>query len=559
MATVRGNQPALIGESTRLGYRALVELSDRYAAWVLRQELEAGAMVCLLMPNCPDYVAIWFGITHTRCGVALINTNLVGEALAHSIRASGARQIIVAASLLPPVLAVLPQLQPGTRIWVHGEGGSGDFSRIDLDIVSHACVPGEQPASHHPQAGDRALLIYTSGTTGLPKAATVTHARILEWSSWFAGMMDARPEDRLYDCLPMYHSTGGVVAIGAMLRSGGSVVIRTRFSASRFWKDVADSGCTIFQYIGELCRYLARGPRQPAERQHRLRLACGNGMRGDVWEEFQERFGIPRILEFYAATEGNVSLYNCEGKPGAIGRIPPFLRNHFPVELIRIDLDTGEPLRDEAGFCIRCDADEAGEAVGQVLSDSLSAARRFDGYTDREASARKTVSDVFAAGDLWFRTGDLMRRDRAGYYYFLDRLGDTFRWKGENVSTAEVASVLAACPGILDAVVYGVAIAGAEGRAGMAALATGDGFDFAQFRDHMRAHLPEYAHPVFLRLCDALAVTGTFKLTKAPYVAAGLATASTHGTLWFNDRKGEQFVACDAEILRRIEEGALAL
>ena len=216
-----------------------------------------------------------------------------------------------------------------------------------------------------PTIADRALYIYTSGTTGLPKAVNVSHFRLMQWSHWFAGMMDTRPDDRIYNCLPMYHSVGGVVAIGAALVNGGSVVLRERFSASGFWDDVVESKCTIFQYIGELCRYLVNTPARTPEAQHQLRLACGNGMRAEVWEEFQRRFQIPQILEFYAATEGNFSLYNCEGRVGAIGKIPSFLKHRLSMALVKFDFETGEPIRNEEGFCIRCSANEAGEAIGQ--------------------------------------------------------------------------------------------------------------------------------------------------------------------------------------------------
>src|SRR6185312_7773345 len=262
----------------------------------------------------------------------------------------------------------------------------------------------------------------------------------------------------LYDCLPLYHSTGGVVAIGAMLVKGGSVLIRARFSASRFWDDVVEGGCTIFQYIGELCRYLVASPPHPLEREHRLRLACGNGLQREPWVAFAERFAVPQILEFYAATEGSVSLYNCEGKPGAIGRVPPFLARRFPVALIRCDTETGTPLRDAAGRCIPCGPDEIGEAIGRVLDAAATPARQFDGYTDNAASEKKLLGDVFAPGDRWFRTGDLMRKDASGYFTFVDRIGDTFRWKGENVATTEVAGVIRACKGVSDAVVYGVKV-----------------------------------------------------------------------------------------------------
>ena len=215
---------------------------------------------------------------------------------------------------------------------------------------------------------DPALLIYTSGTTGLPKAAYVSHRRVLEWSFWFAGLMDFGPDDRMYDCLPLYHSVGGVVATGALLVRGGSVLIRDKFSAQRFWDDVADRGCTLVQYIGELCRYLVNAPQHPKERAHRLRLACGNGLQADIWEKFQQRFAIPRILEFYAATEGNFSLYNVEGKVGAIGRVPSFLAHRFPLRLVRFDAVAAAPVRDARGFCIRCATNEIGEAIGNATS-----------------------------------------------------------------------------------------------------------------------------------------------------------------------------------------------
>ena len=280
-------------------------------------------------------------------------------------------------------------------------------------------------------------------------------------------MMDAGPQDRLYNCLPMYHSVGGVVAVGGVLLNGGSVFVRERFSASAFWDEVVRHDCTLFQYIGELCRFLLNSGPHPLERAHRLRLACGNGLRQDVWTAFQDRFAIPRVLEFYAATEGSFSLYNVEGRPGAIGRVPPVLAPRFPAALARLDPTTGALLRDGHGHCRRCAPDEVGEALGRIAT-APEGPNRFEGYTSKVEGERKVLRDVFEPGDAWFRTGDLMRRDAAGFFYFVDRVGDTFRWKGENVSTSEVADVLAACPGVTAAAVYGVEVPGCEGRAGSA-------------------------------------------------------------------------------------------
>ena len=514
IAVKQGNNIALQDETDILTYQTLVDRADFYARWALEQDLPKGDVVCLMLPNCVDYVAIWLGITQVGCAVALINTNLVGNGLAHSIRSAGSRHIIAAATLLEPVKAISGQLTGDARIWVHGDSTDAELPRIDRANPNEPGGSLRIPADRLPSGRDRALLIYTSGTTGAPKAANVSHARVLEWSSWFAGMMNSQPDDRLYNCLPMYHSTGGVVAIGAILARGGSILIRKRFSASRFWDDLVDGNCTIFQYIGELCRYLLHTAPHPLENAHRLRMCCGNGLRGDVWTRFQQRFGVPRILEFYAATEGNVSLYNCEGKPGAIGRIPTFLADRFPVALIRIDPETGEALRDESGRCIRCRNNEPGEAIGKIVTASQSPARHFDGYTDPEATNRKLLDNVFVAGDRWFRTGDLMRKDEAGYFYFVDRLGDTFRWKGENVSTTEVATVVSECRGVTQAVVFGIPVPGMEGRAGMAAITTDESFCFGNLRAHLIAHLPDYARPLFVRLCSVIPTTGTFKPIK---------------------------------------------
>ncbi len=403
-----------------------------------------------------------------------------------------------------------------------------------------------------------ALYIYTSGTTGLPKAAKVSHYRLMQWSHWFAGMMDTRPEDRMFNCLPLYHSVGGVVAIFAPLVSGGAVVIRPRFSASDFWRDVRDERCTLFQYIGELCRYLVNSPPQAHETEHSLRLACGNGLRPEVWESFKNRFRIPRILEYYASTEGNFSLYNCEGQPGAIGRIPPYLATRLPVALLRFDVDTGEPRRNQGGYCELCAANEIGEAVGLIPAGGERAGR-FEGYADADASARKVLRNVFKEGDLWYRTGDLMRRDERGFFYFVDRVGETYRWKGENVSTAEVLSALAASRGVLDGVVYGVIVPGADGRAGAAALVVNADFDLAAFREDVAQRLPPYARPVFLRILTKLEATGTFKPRKQELLQAGFDPNRADGPLYFDDPSSQRYVPVDAALFAAISAGKVRI
>jgi fatty-acyl-CoA synthase len=551
-----GDACALTSPTRALSYRELAQACNAYSSWGLERGLKCGDLVCLVMQNCPEYLGIWLGLTRIGVTVALINTNLTGAALAHSLTLVAPRYVICGVKLAGAVHEVHGQLAADTQCWVNG-AGVADLPRLDLAV---AALGGEapDPARYRaPTLADRALCIYTSGTTGLPKAANVSHYRLMQWSHWFAGLMDVTPADRMYNCLPMYHSVGGVVATGATLVGGGTVVLRERFSASGFWQDVAAERCTLFQYIGELCRYLLTSAHQPEEQQHALRLACGNGLRAEVWVPFQQRFRIPQILEYYAATEGNFSLYNCEGRAGAIGRIPPFLAHRLPVALVKFDLETGAPVRDANGRCVRCENGEVGEAIGQILSEQ--GVSRFEGYTDPEASGRKVLRDVFMPGDSWYRTGDLMRQDTHGFFYFVDRVGDTFRWKGENVSTTEVAAVIAACPGVADVAVYGVTVAHADGRAGMAAVVVKHGFALEQLHRELAAKLPAYARPLFVRLLPAIEITGTFKLRKQDLVVQGYDPSRVPDPL-FLDSPGEQrFVPLDPDLFERVQSGAVRL
>jgi len=537
-----GDRTALISLDERMTYRALARAKNQYANWAKERQIGPGDTVCLLMHNCPSYLAIWLGVTQAGAAVALVNTNLRGEALLHSLTTARAKTVIVGGTLLPALQEINGDALPGDGVWLHGEvvGSTPWLRQLDCSAYQDdwILVPTEPSAN----ADALALLIFTSGTTGLPKAARLSHYRLLEWSLWFAGMMDTGETDRLYNCLPMYHSTGGVAAIGGVLLNGGAVVIRERFSARRFWSDIVEEECTIFLYIGELCRYLTHAPADENAAKHGLRLCCGNGLRAEIWRDFQSRFRIPTILEFYASTEGNVSLYNCEGQPGAIGRVPPFLAHRFPIALIECDPETGEARRGADNRCIRCVAGGIGEAIGQIPAGGQRGTAQFEGYTDEAATERKILRDVFADGDAWFRTGDLMRRDEAGFFYFVDRMGDTFRWKSENVSTTQVSDVLAAYPGVTGAIVYGVQIPGEEGRACMAAVTTGAEFDLAGLPAFVARHLPPYARPMFLRLCETIETTGTFKPVKTGLVREGYDVTLIADPLFIFQQESDTYV-----------------
>ena len=549
-----GDAPALISARESFSYRTLAGRVNGYARWALAQNLAKGEVVCVLMANRPDYLAVWLGVTKIGGIAALLNTNLVGASLAHCIDAVAPQHIIVAAELMGAWQSAQPLLRSRPVLWIHG--GSGPSGRpLAPELEKFPQKPLGAAERRPLTTDDRALYIYTSGTTGMPKPANVNHYRIMLAAYGFAGVMNTRRSDRMYVCLPMYHTAGGICATGAVLLAGGAVAIREKFSAREFWSDIVRYECTLFQYIGEMCRYLLRAPPDANERKHRLRLACGNGLRPDIWSEFQNRFAIPRIVEFYAATEGNVMLFNFDGKPGAVGRLPRPLLRRYPVALIAVDPDTGAPLRDQRGFCIACEPGAAGEAIGRISRDPAQPTGRFDGYADPADAERKILRDVFAPGDAWFRTGDLMRRDARGYFYFVDRTGDTFRWKGENVATAEVETAIGRFPGVASVSVYGVAVPGAEGRAGMAALAATGALDLAGLHAHLARALPDYARPLFLRVCRELEVTATFKPKKSDRVREGFDPAATADALYFDDRERGAFVPLDAALYRQILAG----
>ncbi|MPZ38910.1 MAG: long-chain-acyl-CoA synthetase [Rhizobiales bacterium] len=551
LAEKYADAPALLSDRENFSYRELGTRSNRYARWALSQGIAKGDTICLLMPNRPEFLTIWIGVTRVGGVVALLNTNLIGMALAHCINVVAPRHIIVDADMLTALQSAQPHITANAKVWLHGNAVA-NHPRIDCEVEEHPGGKLTESERRTLTIEDRALFIYTSGTTGLPKAANVNHYRLMLATHAFAAVMNTRASDRMYDCLPLYHTSGGVLATGSLLLKGGSVVIRDRFSVREFWDDVVRWDCTLLQYIGEFCRYLVNSPPHPKEREHRLRIACGNGLRPDVWSEFKQRFRIPRIIEFYAATEGNVTIFNFDGKEGAVGRVPWFLAHRFPVKVVRFDVERQQPIRTAEGFCIECDDDEPGEVIGKILRDASKPSARFEGYATEEETEKKILRDVFQKGDTWFRTGDLMRKDARGYFYFVDRIGDTFRWKGENVSTTEVAEAMGTFAGVKDANVYGVSVPGRDGRAGMAAIVVNDNVNLTALHDHLAERLPDYARPVFLRIRQDMDMTATFKQKKLDLVKQGFDPEATVEPLYFNDPVVKAFVRIDAPLYQRI-------
>jgi len=523
---------AIVFEGKSVTYAELDAIANRYAHWAKGQGITRGQTVALFMPNRLEYLAIWYGLSKVGVATALINNQLTGPALAHCLNISQALHCIVDPETSPCFEQVKASLGRHVQQWVLGPA-TGD--QRDLANALKSCSqlrPDRLTARNGLTAKDTALYIFTSGTTGMPKAARITHMRAQLYMRGFAGSTDARATDRIYITLPLYHATGGLCAMGAALLNGGAVVLRKKFSATAFWDDVVANNCTMFVYIGELCRYLANHPETPNEHAHKIRLIFGNGLRPDVWDVMLDRFKVGGVLEFYGATEGNVSLFNFDGRRGAIGRIPGYLRKKFNIRIVKFDVETETPVRGPNGCCIEAAPGEIGECIGHIAGDARS---NFTGYADKAATEKKILHDVFDKGDAWFRTGDLMRSDSDGYLYFVDRIGDTFRWKGENVATSEVSERLSAVAGVKEVNVYGVPVGDLDGKAGMAALVVGPEFEIAALAEYVDRELPVYARPIFVRLQPEIETTGTFKYRKIDLVKDGFDPANTKDPLYFRD------------------------
>lgn len=525
-------------EGGTVTYAAFEARANRIAHWALKEGYKPGDTVALLMENAPDYVATWFGLSKIGIVTALINSNLEGAGLTHCLNIVATKAIITTADLAPRISKITAKLDGCPALW-DWDGDVGQNLNSAL-----AELPEDRPdKSHraHLTGLDQFLYVYTSGTTGLPKAARISHARARRSFRIAISTCPLTPEDRIYITLPLYHVTGGFIGQGGALLSGASVILRRKFSASKYWDDATDYGATVIVYIGELCRYLLNQPEHPKQRAHKVRVGIGNGLRSDIWQQFVDRFQVPKLLEIYGSTEGNIFLMNFDGKIGAVGRIPKFLEKQFgDVRIVKFDIAEEQPIRGADGFCIKTDWNEAGELIGRIHADSPS---DFSGYQDKEATEKKILRDVFEKGDAWFRSGDLMSRDRSGYIYFKDRIGDTFRWKGENVATNEVSEVLSQYPGIKTANVYGVEVPDTDGRAGMASLTVADDFDIAELRAYLAKELPHYAVPLFIRVEPEAQTTGTFKYRKVELVEEGFDVAIVGDPIWFSKPNADGYEA----------------
>ncbi|KIW13967.1 hypothetical protein PV08_06748 [Exophiala spinifera] len=513
----------LIFEDRQWTYKQFYDDLQRVGNWLLKElDIQPQEIVGLDGGNSPEYLLLWFALESIRACPAFINCNLTAAPLSHSVKLCDARYLLADR-------AVEPLVQP-----CEAELSLANIKTIYYDANFISSLPDKTPLPRSRQQGakpdDTAGLIYTSGTTGLPKGVVMRRGRELNTARSIAQYLRLTPKNRMYTCLPLYHGAAHGLCTTPSIFAGSCIVLSRKFSHKTFWPEVRSSRADIVQYVGELCRYLVNAPPSPLDRQHGVKKAWGNGMRPDVWEVFRERFGIETINELYAATDGLGACFN-ENR-GEFGRNALAIRgalwqywNRANEKRVLVDVDSGEMVRDARGFAVEAGVDEPGEVLHRIDAAATAAFTTY--YKNDGAWTKRQLRDVFEKGDWWFRSGDMMRQDPDGRVYFVDRLGDTFRWKSENVSTNEVSDVLGRFTQIAEANVYGVMVPRTDGRAGCAAIVpvqgvTADTLDLAALAAYAVKALPRYAVPIFLRVVPQLEYTGTMKLQKGRLRAEGV-------------------------------------
>ncbi|XP_002732215.1 long-chain fatty acid transport protein 6-like [Saccoglossus kowalevskii] len=544
-------------------YGDIDRMSNKLANFVKQRGLKRGDTVVIVMHNEPAFIVAWIAFAKLGIKCAFMNYNLRTESLIHCLDVSEAKTILLGEGLqlLDAFDEISSQLRDREmKVWSVGNdvsSHSGILS-IDADIEGASADPIPFEERREVSEFDTAVYIYTSGTTGLPKAAKISNYRHV-LAAFILTFFDIRSDDKVYLTLPLYHGSAFTLGFGNCIRAGATMILSPKFSVHNFWEECLRHDVTVFVYIGEICRYLLSLPQHPNDKKHKVRMAIGNGLRPDVWTKFRERFGISTIGELYAATEAPFWASNHDGKVGAIGKSSPLLKKLIGYELIKCDYETSKPIRNSKGRCIPVKYGEPGLLICQINERS-----RFDGYSGKkELSEKKLIRNAFKDGDLYFNSGDLLVLDKNYYLYFNDRVGDTFRWKGENVATTEVAHVLASYPGVLEANVYGVKVPEHDGRAGMVALKLENEEQFCRdlptFYSHITSSLPHYACPRFLRIQEDIVTTGTFKYTKTHLVEDGYDPNVVDEPLYFMDVDRKTFSVLDKNAFQKIMIGKAKL
>lgn len=544
-------RPALIDEQRSVTYAELNTWANRISATLKAEGVRSGSVIAVMLENRIELLAILAAISKLGAVSALINTTQRGKVLAHSLNLVKPGFMVIGEELIPSIQDVETLLEYPSipRYWIADQDclqntGVAPHGWLNLLEQAHG-QPGINPVeSYQVQMKDPCFLIYTSGTTGMPKASILSHGK---WIKAYGGFghsgLTLNCNDILYLTLPCYHNNAVTVCWSAAIAGGAAIALRRRFSASAFWADVQHYQATCFGYIGELCRYLLNQPECADEKNNSLRCMIGNGLRPAIWQTFKDRFGVEQVTEFYASSEGNIGFTNVFNFDNTVGFSPA------TFAIVKYDLENDTVVRNAKGFLQKTKKNVPGLLISEITDKWP-----FDGYTDSDKSEKVILRDVFKKGDAWFNSGDLMRDIGFKHAQFVDRLGDTFRWKGENVSTTEVESSLSAYPGVEDAVVYGVEIPGTNGRCGMAALrfnpeSSFDGVGLAKFLD---AELPSYAVPVFIRVLDQVETTGTFKYKKTDLKSDNYDPAKVKDTLFIRLPGSNSFTSLTAELYQEI-------
>ena len=549
-----GERPFIIYGEQRLSFALINARADRLAHVLYARGLRPGDVCALAMENRPEFFCCWFALAKLGVVAGFVNTQVSGRPLVHALQAIDAKAMLVGEEVLGNVLAT--QGLPPLPLWLVADAEqpwTGAMpSQVDTGLAQALATAPAMPFPRDVRADLRAespcLLIFTSGTTGLPKAARYSHMR---WMST-GDIMETTAHDVFYCCLPLYHGAAATSVTSTALKTGATIVVRRKFSVREFWNDVRKHHVSVFQYIGEICRYLLNQPEVAGERDHGLRCMLGAGLTRESWQNWLRRFGPIQVFEGWGSTESNTNVVNVDNYLGACGRVPYWEKSN--LRLVRYDVETDSHPRDENGFYQLCEEGEVGEALGFIINHPDIGGGRFEGYTSAEATASKIRRNVFSQGDAYWSSGDLLRFDKDGYLYFIDRIGDTFRWKSENVSTLEVAAALGDFEGLELINIYGVQVPGQEGRAGMAAVLMQPGrrFDPQAFYALTETRLPRYAAPVFVRVSAAADLTSTFKLRKVDLQRQGYAPAAFSDPLFIRDDSSRSYVPYSAQVLERI-------
>jgi acyl-CoA synthetase (AMP-forming)/AMP-acid ligase II len=564
------NKDALImleddGRVRKFTFTDLEKLSNRIAHYLQSLGLQPGDTCALFMENRPEFVASWLGMTKIGVKVAMINTSIKQKGLVHCVKISKCKVVLFGSELVQPIEEIRQTLHDELgSVHIISQGGSvGWAPNMDDLLGKFTSDPISSKLTENINALDAFGYIYTSGTTGLPKAAVILHLKMLAFGGLMGRSFVVTQNDVVYTVLPLFHSAGGGLGIGMMLYANCTVVLRKKFSASRFFEDCAIHKCTVVQYIGELCRFLLATPKSDWDKKHKVRIAIGNGLRAEIWNQFQTRFNIPEIGEFYGATEGNAALVNhCRTKEaqGACGRQGFIMRHISGIKFAKFDVLNETIVRGPDGRCIECAIGEPGELLFPIKATDPSTT--FAGYEDPKATAKKICSDAFVVGDKYFMTGDLLSLDAKGYIRFVDRIGDTFRFKGENCSTTEVGEVVSVFPGVAEANVYGVLVPNnQDGRAPCCAITpVGNdlkNIDLTKLAAHCKKNLPSYSVPLFLRIQKEMEATATMKQVKGTLKQEGIDISIIKDPMYYLD--GNTYVPLTPQVYAKITKAGARL